>query len=384
MNSTLSPSGAEAPLSELEDSPSRKLGRRLSRRQHPTPFMIDNIQIINPITYPGWDELILSTPNYSFFHSSTWAKVLRESYGYKPLYFTVFKNGGLSAVIPIMEVNSFLTGKRGVSLPFTDYCDPIVNGDIQFKDLLDYVIEYGKRRRWKSLEIRGGQNHFRSVSPSSNYLSHVIDLGENEEEIFYGFKDSVRRNIKKANREGVEVGIFNSLDSLKEFYRLNCLTRKEHGLPPQPYLFFENIYEHVIGKKQGHVVIASYKGKNIAGAIFFHFGEKAFYKYGASDLNYQHLRANNLVMWEAIKWFYQKGYKSLCLGRTEPENEGLRQFKSGWGTTEQQINYYRYDLNKGSFVTGSSKVTGFHNKIFRNTPIPILNRIGSILYKHVG
>jgi len=41
-------------------------------------------------------------------------------------------------------------------------------------------------------------------------------------------------------------------------------------------------------------------------------------------------------------------------------------------------------LKKGSFVPGSSKVRGFQNKIFRNLPLPILNRIGSILYKHVG
>jgi hypothetical protein len=283
-----------------------------------------------------------------------------------------------------MEVNSFLTGRRGVSLPFTDYCDPIVNGDIQFKDLLDYVIEYGKKSGWKSLEIRGGQNHFRSVSPSSNYLGHVIDLGENEEEIFYGLKDSVRRNIKKANREGVEVGIFNSIESVREFYRLNCLTRREHGLPPQPFHFFKKIYDHVISKNLGMVVLASLGQENVAGAIYFHFGEKAVYKYGASDKKFQHLRANNLVMWEAIQWYSQNGYKNLCFGRTERENQGLIQFKSGWGTTEQQINYYRYDLNKGSFVPGSSKVTGFHNKIFRNMPLLLLKRVGSVLYKHVG
>jgi lipid II:glycine glycyltransferase (peptidoglycan interpeptide bridge formation enzyme) len=132
------------------------------------------------------------------------------------------------------------------------------------------------------------------------------------------------------------------------------------------------------------VILASYDDKNIAGGVYFHFGEKAVYKYGASDKRFQNLRANNLVMWEAIQWYSQNGYKNLCFGRTEPENQGLIQFKSGWGTTEEEINYYRYDLNKGSFVPGSSKVTGFHNKIFRNLPLPLLKRIGSVLYKHVG
>jgi len=49
------------------------------------------------------------------------------------------------------------------------------------------------------------------------------------------------------------------------------------------------------------VVLASFDQENVAGAIYFHLGEKAVFKYGASDKKFQHLRANNLVMWEAIK-----------------------------------------------------------------------------------
>ena len=31
-----------------------------------------DIQIINPVEYEDWDNLILSHPDYSFFHSSAW------------------------------------------------------------------------------------------------------------------------------------------------------------------------------------------------------------------------------------------------------------------------------------------------------------------------
>ena len=185
-------------------------------------------------------------------------------------------------------------------------------------------------------------------------------------------------------KEGVNVYISHSLESVNEFYRLNCMTRKEHGLPPQPFYFFKKVYDHVISKNLGMVVLASLDRECVAGAIYFHFGKKAVFKYGASDKKFQHLRANNLVMSEAIKWYSQNGYRSLCFGRTEPENRGLLQFKSGWGTTEQPIHYYQYDFKMGSFVRGSSKVTGFHNKIFRNIPIPIANKIGALLYKHFG
>ncbi|OGW37716.1 MAG: hypothetical protein A2Y97_13360 [Nitrospirae bacterium RBG_13_39_12] len=343
-----------------------------------------DLQIINPITYPNWDELILLNPDYSFFHSSAWAKVLNEAYGYKLLYFTVLKNEGLLAAVPIMEISSFLTGRRGVSLPFTDYCEPIVSDGINFQEVLNFVLAEGKERNWKYLELRSFKNLSPFTFPSLTYVGHTLNLSNKEDQIFSGFRDSTKRNIRKAMKEGVEVKINHSPESVEEFYRLNYMTRKQHGLPPQPYLFFKKIYDHIICKNLGFLILASFQNKPIAGGAYFHFGEKAVYKYGASNMNYQNLRANNLVMWEAIKWCCKNGIKHFCFGRTEPENQGLIQFKSGWGTTEEQINYYRYDFKKGSFASGSSKVTGFHNKIFRNLPIPVLNKIGDLLYKHVG
>ncbi len=343
-----------------------------------------SLQIINPITYPGWDDVLLSHADYSFFHSSAWASVLVESYGYTPKYFTIIDDHKLLALIPLMEVNSFLTGRRGVSLPFTDYCQPIVANGIPFQNLFEQVIENGKKCGWKSLELRSVSKLLPSTLPSLAYLGHVLDLSQNTGQILSNFRDSTKRNVQKAMKEGVEVKIDHSLESVNEFYRLNCMTRKEHGLPPQPIHFFKNIYDHVISKDLGMVVLASLDQENVAGAIYFHFGEKAVFKYGASDKKFQQLRANNLVMWKAIQWYSQNGCKSLCFGRTEPENQGLIQFKSGWGTTEQPIHYYQYDFKKGSFVRGSSKVTGFHNKIFKNMPIPISSKIGDLLYKHVG
>jgi hypothetical protein len=395
-----------------------------------------NLQIINPITYPGWDDLIRSNPESSFFHSSSWARVLAESYNYKPLYFAAIDNNKLLALISLMEIKSILTGKRGVSLPFTDYCEPIIPEKKYFKNAMNYLIEYGKRAGWKSIEMRTGNSFPKEIPPSSYYYGHTLELSKdkkfmtqqatgnienpsfppfailrqaqddkchgelaepspplvkggkgglsNENKIFSNFRDSTRRNIKKAVKEGVETNIYTSVESVREFYRLNCLTRREHGFPPQPWSFFKKIHDHIIAMNLGFVVLASYRGKTIAGAVYFHFGDKALFKYGASDKNYQHLRANNLVMWEAIKYYCQNGYKSLNLGRTEPENKGLLQFKSGWRPKEHVINYYKYDFKKRAFVQNSSRVTGFHNKIFKNMPIPILNVVGSILYKHMG
>ena len=343
---------------------------------------VNQLKIINPLDYPEWDKLVLSTRGYSFFHSSAWARVLNESYGYKPLYFTLIDDGRLLSLIPCMEIKSILTGKRAVSLPFTDYCEPILSHPQTM--MLNAIISYGKEASWKSIELRFGVSSLQQISPSYTYYGHTLDISGKEDEIYSTFRHSTKRNIKKAIKEGVKIRILNSLDSISEFYRLNCITRKGHGIPPQPYIFFEKIYEHVLSKNKGFVVLASHDNTNIAGAIYFHFGEKATYKYGASDRNYQHLRANNLVMWEAIKWFSQNGYKRLCFGRTEPDNKGLLQFKRGWGTDERILNYYKYDIKSETFVSEISHLSGVHNKVFHNMPISLLRITGSVLYKHIG
>ncbi|MBU0482786.1 MAG: GNAT family N-acetyltransferase [Proteobacteria bacterium] len=338
---------------------------------------------LNPIFYPNWDELVRTFPGCSFFHSVAWSKVLSESYRYTPAFF-VSNKGNNQAVIPIMDVKSALTGRRGVSLPFTDYCEPLVAGDIKFQDILDQIIQYGKRVNWEFIEFRGGEQFLPGALSSSRFFGHRLDISLENDKIFSAFKDAFKRNIKKAYAQGVSVQFFETKEAVKEFYRLNCITRKRHGLPPQPYLFFRKIYEHIISKDQGVVALASHDNKFIAGAVFFHFDGKALYKYGASDITYQNLRPNNLVMWESVRWYREKGFKSLCLGRTEIENHGLRQFKLALGAEEYTIKYYRYNLKSGSFVTEPEKVSAFQTKMLSKLPVFMLKIIGKIYYRHAG
>jgi Acetyltransferase (GNAT) domain len=346
--------------------------------------MSDGIEVVNPLSYPGWDDMVAASGKGSFFHSSYWARVLYESYGYRPVYFTFPDDEGKKALVPLMEVKSCITGKRGVSLPFTDYCEPIIEGGCTIGDVTEHIVRFGKKSGWRYVELRSGGGAPPWARASSSYYGHVLDISRDEKTLFTSFRQSTRRSIKKAQREGVEVAVSSSLYSAREFYRLNCMTRKSHGLPPQPYRFFEKVYEHAVAKGHGMVVLADYNGKTIAGAMYFSFGRKAMYKYGASDSAYQHLRANNLVMWEAIRYYAKKGLTSFCFGRTEPENSGLLQFKRGWGGREEVMNYYRYDLKRDSCVAEASKLHGFHNKVFANMPVPFLKLTGSLLYKHMG
>ena len=155
-------------------------------------------------------------------------------------------------------------------------------------------------------------------------------------------------------------------------------------MPPQPFKLFKNIYKYIVSKGNGFVVTAAWQGKTIGASVYFHFGNKALYKYGASDPAYQHLRANNLIMWEAIKWYCQNGYKSLSFGRTDVDHEGLLQFKRGWGVKEENIPYYRFDPHSGKAMIKSVHKNRSFAKYSSRLPIAALRTFGTLIYRHVG
>jgi Acetyltransferase (GNAT) domain len=346
--------------------------------------MLTDLATVDPISYPGWDNIVRAHQGHSFFHTSFWARTLLDTYNFVPLYFSLVQNGKLAVLIPVMEIRNALIRKKGVSLPFTDMSDPIIDAEIPWRDVYDELTMYGKSAGWKSLEIRGDDHVNDESIPSTDYFNHTLPLESDENAVLRGFSDGTKGNIKKAEREGVEVAITTDRSSLEEFYKLHSATRKRHGLPPQPASFFSAVYTNVLATNNGFVTLARLKGKPIAGAVFFHFGSKAIYKYSASDMAFQNMRANNLVLWESIRWFCRNKITTLCMGRTEPENDGLRHYKSGWGAHEKVLKYYKYDFSRKAFVKENSRVPVFYETIFRNMPSPLLNALGSVLYKYVA
>lgn len=343
------------------------------------------VQRTNPLEDPGWDAMLMTGSSPCFFHSAAWAKVLQSTYGYIPIYFTVRESGRLQSLLPVMEVNSWLTGRRGISLPFTDDCEPLCSDAASFRCVFQEVMRYAEARDWKYLECRGGKGFFDGAPASTSFYGHRLSLADKEEVLFANIDGgSCRSAVRKAAKSGVSVEFSRSLDAVRIFYALQCKTRRKHGLPPQPFRFFQSIHDHVLSQNRGFVVLARYQQAPVAAAVFFHWGKKAIYKYGASDERYQQLRANNLVMWEAIKWYAQHGFEELDFGRTSLGNEGLRRFKLGWGTEEHQIDYVRYDRRTGGFVTVKDEASGWHNRVFHTLPGFLSRQIGNVLYKHVA
>jgi Acetyltransferase (GNAT) domain len=342
------------------------------------------MRILNPLQDPGWDAVVALHRDAGCFHTSAWAKVLHQTYNHHPFYLQFSCGRRLAALIPLMEVRSPFTGRRGVCLPFSDACEPLIFDPKAVGLIRDRLVRFARERRWKYLEIRG-RNKFFPVAPNSvaKFYGHTLDLHNGGEELMTHFASPVRRAIRKAQRSHVRAVVVRNRAAMADFYRLHTQTRRRHGLPPQPASFFRNIYEHIVQPGLGFIVLARHGSRSIAAAVFFRFNKNALYKYGASDKRFQEFRANNLVMWHGIQFLAHAGAEKLHFGRTDCENEGLRRFKLSWNTEEETLEYFRVDPSGRECLAASRNDARFHKRIFGRLPLVLNRLVGSMIYPHL-
>ena len=327
--------------------------------------------------------MVRDHPNCSVFHSAAWAKVLATTYGHLPLYLQCSRKNELLALVPLMEVRSRVTGVRGVGLPFTDVCTPLLFGDCEPSSVLPPVVNLAKERNWKHFELRGGVNPGSEDERFALYYEHTIDLRHSEEIIFSNFSSSTRRAIRKAENSNLRFEMSSSEEALNNYYNLHLVTRKRHGVPPQPFTFFQNIHSHLIKAGHGSIALAFHSDQPVSGGVYLRFGKHSVYKFGASDETHQIYRGNNLVMWRAIEALKKEGIEYLHLGRTSRINSGLRNFKMGWGAVESRLGYLKFKTATKTWVNCRDLAGGFHNLIFKRMPSSLNRLVGTLIYPHL-
>src|SRR5215831_18105595 len=108
---------------------------------------------LDPTKDVRWANFVERHPRASVFHSVGWIESLRKTYGYEPVVFTTsppdqeLENGVL-----FCRVRSLLTGRRLVSLPFSDHCEPLCDRGQDLEGIVGCVQELVCSQKWKYLE----------------------------------------------------------------------------------------------------------------------------------------------------------------------------------------------------------------------------------------
>jgi hypothetical protein len=340
---------------------------------------------LDPLSDPRWPALIGSHPAASICHTTGWLRALQRTYNYRPVVLTTSSpQEELRSGVVFCLIQSWLTGRRLVSLPFSDHCEPLANGPEELDTLIEGLITEFRRRGCKRVEVRpvGTLSEGQGLESSQEFVCHKLDLRDGRESVFRRLhKDCVQRKIRRAEREGLTCEDGRSAELLNQFYRLLVISRRRQQLPPQPLAWFRNLIG-CLGD-QVNISVASKGDQSIAAIMTLRFRDVLTYKYGCSDHRLHCLGGMQLLLWKAIEQAISAGLRELDMGRSDLDSTGLITFKDRWATARSRLIYWASPAQSTARSQSGWKLNAA-KRIFSHTPATWLTLVGNSLYKHIG
>ena len=318
------------------------------------------------------------------FHTRGWLRALQRTYRFQPVALTESLPGApLQNAIVFCRVSSWITGKRLVSLPFSDHCEPLVNSADELARLASFAATTASQEQCRYTEIRPTVSVVeRPFLPAATYYLHQLDLTPGPAALYAKLhRDCIQRKIRRSQREKLALEQGNTEKLLKDFYRLHTQTRLRLGLPPQPLAWFEalsaEVAEHVV------IRVAFSQGKAVASIVTLEFKDVTVYKYGCSDEQQNRLGGAQVLMWAAIEEACGKGHAVFDMGRSDPDQSGLIEYKDRWGAQKKLITYYRHPGDAAQ-PGHASRPTALAKRAFSRMPVALAPWAGRLIYRHLA
>lgn len=187
------------------------------------------------------------------------------------------------------------------------------------------------------------------------YVFQVPLADRTLDEIFSGFNQLWRRNIRKSQKAGVEVRLGDA-DDLPAFHEVYVETARRDGFTPRPLTYFQRMWSAMRAEGEDdrlRLYLATHENRVLAATTWVRVGAHVWYSYGASSTDGRELRPSNAVQWRMIEDAHAVGADVYDLrGITDTVDThdpyfGLIQFKVGTGgEAVEYVGEWDYPLNR--------------------------------------
>jgi hypothetical protein len=225
---------------------------------------------------------------------------------------------------------------------------------------------------WKSIE--GFEDlGFQTETSKGNNLIIMLDLSKGSGEIFKGFSQTRRNELRKAMKQNLlEVKELETDEELRELYLVHIDWNKRKGNQP---VSFERMQFAAFQKNFRKIFIAKHEGKVIAGS-FYRFYKGGVVEYAANNslLEFQKLRPNDLIAWRSIEWACESGFSAYSMG-------GSHLFLRRFGGFELATQRYALDSSFFKIHSLREKINKTGLKVYQNLPMTVRSKIKKVARK---
>ena len=336
------------------------------------------ISFLQEEDYSSYRQFIRDHPLALYEHSLEIKDLISHHFKFEPMYLVAKEEAldkdksktKIAGVFPLFKAHSFIEGTRLVSLPFFPFGGVLGKDFLCKQALLRKAQELAQNVRF--LEIRQREEldpelteNFVRQSPITDFL---LPFRSTEEETFQSLDKRVRYDIKKAQKNNLQVKIGKTKKELDDFYSIYLNTKKKRGVPAWPY----GLFAEALKTCNSLIGVVYHQNKPIASGFFFLHKNEIEYGFAGADYKFTHLSPYYMLLWEMVRYGIKNGYTILDFGGSTKElNEGnLYAFKERWCPLKREIPYYFYasDSNNVPQLQKSFKVYTWYGKVWSLLP----------------
>jgi hypothetical protein len=309
----------------------------------------------------AWDEFLLGSPGGLVYHATRYRDLLVDHLGCEAEYLMALEGGEIRGVMPLMW-----SGKAGArvcnSLPFYgSHGGPVAARPDAEESLIDAWNE--RATDPGTLAATMVANPFLDHEPpvpehgiTDERVSQATPLptGAGEQEILALVDSSARRNVRKAERLGVEVA--NDPGALGELHRLHAENMEAIGGRAKEASFFEAVPDHLRPGEEFDLWVARLGGEVISALLVLHFNGVSEYFTPATAHDHRSDQPLAAILVRAMSDSARRGRRLWNWGGTWGTQDGVYRFKRKWGAREGRYRYFIQLNDRGLLESGPGQL----------------------------
>ncbi|MFI9150275.1 lipid II:glycine glycyltransferase FemX [Streptomyces sp. NPDC053367] len=175
-------------------------------------------------------------------------------------------------------------------------------GDVLASEVDPLGAAVAERLRGRGWRRCGGDGTGSDGDAQPRHVFRVPLAGRSTEQLWAGLNQEWRRNVRRAQKEGVEV-VVGSAAELPEFYRLLGLTEQRDGFRlGRSLAYYERQYAALNAEEPGRMklYVARHGGEILAAHTMITVGRRVWYQTGASADHRREVRPSNALQWRML------------------------------------------------------------------------------------
>lgn len=328
-----------------------------------------------------WNHYVESSRSASIYHRAEWKELIKKTFGHESHYFAARNNNGeVVGILPLVRLNSRLFGDFMVSMPYFNYGGAVADHPQVEQQLMQAAAACAADLGVSHIEYR--DDIPRDGLPArTGKVNMMLPLPDSHEALWQSFKPKLRAQIKRPQRENVQV-LQGGEEYLHDFYSVFTRNMRDLGTP----VYARSFFQHILGTFPDacRLIVIRLDSKPVAAGFLIGHHDTLEIPWASTIRDVNHLSMNMLLYWEVLKYAIDNHFRLFDFGRSS-KDAGTYRFKQQWGARPGQL-FWHYWLQPGATLPAlnpDNPKYALAIKIWRKMPLSMTTRLGPLIVKNL-